>query len=844
MRFKNIKIFRFLLSILLGCLLSCEYIQTDSDPIQNGHIDLSRWDPNSGPLNLKGEWQFCWDQLIPPDSKEEVWEKNCNGYFPVPSYWKFYEINGKQLSPFGKATYRLKIKLPESYSEPYSLLWTEILSAFEIFIDNRSVIKIGKVGDSFESMIPDLRPGQGYIGPLQNEITIVIWISNFNHQNHGFWQPLYIGNWEKIRSKYSIEILIEVGCFASFCFIGLYHLIAFLFRTQSKEYLFFGLFCILMGIRQLSLENHSFYIFFPEVGFDSYIRIIYFIVIANATAMCWFIKSLFSNEIPSVFIILITSILTAFVLALFLPVRVFTQFSEAIFLLITFLPLSFIPFLIKAWKNHKEGAMIILFANVIFTLTIINDILFTLGYVSTGYFSHIGIIFFILLEAVVLAKKLAMSIQNSEKLTVELELTLEKNIRAHREILKLKELQKTSLETQVALRTQELVKARNEAESANKVKSQFLAAMSHEIRTPLNGVIGLSEQFKSTPLDANQEHILSLIRSSGDTLLKIINNILDYSKLEAEKIELEIDHFSWKVLVKEIEGIYSYQIKQKDIDLSIEFFPDFIDEAAGDEHRIKQILSNLVSNAVKFTDSGRIEIRLFSQRLEELEHRIEYKVRIIDTGVGIPKEKIDFLFQKFFQLDSSISRKYGGTGLGLAISKKLVELMDGTIQAMRNQEKGSTFEFSILLFEDASYKPIKQTKAIDFSKLSLDTNILIAEDDSTNIFLLSQILKKLNISHDIAKDGIEVIEKVKKSKFDLIFMDINMPRLDGISASEFILNDPNIAEKPIIIAVTADVLQEDKTKCTRAGMSGFLAKPYSRKEIEQMIYDWLIEQKQ
>ncbi|MBM9578135.1 response regulator [Leptospira sp. 201903070] len=835
----NFKLLLPLFLILSFSLFCNDFDEKKRTLIENGSADLATWDPKGKIVNLKGDWEFCWDQLIPPDAEESFWKEHCNGHHAVPSYWKFYKIPGKNLTPFGKATYRVKIKLPKSFQGSYGISWTEILSAFEIFVNQKSVAKVGRVGSSYESMIPEVKPDRINIGSIQDEVTIVIWISNYNHENHGFWRPLFLGEWKKIRDTQVRHSLAEIASFSSICLVGLYHLMIFLFRTRSKEYLYFSLFCILMSFRQLSGENHTLLLFFEDLNFDAYIRIIYFVVVSIGISMCMFIKSLFPEEVSGKFIYSTIGVFFTFILALILPVNVFTRFSEVEFTLIGLLPLGLSPYLIRAWKNNREGAFVILTAYIIFSATVANDILFTLGYISTGYFSNLGVIFFILLQASVLAKKLTKAIENSERLAIELESTLKESLQTHRELMSLKELQNTNLETQVQLRTQELEKARNEAEFANKVKSQFLATMSHEIRTPLHGIIGLIEQFKFTPLNKNQEHIRSLIQSSGETLFKIINDILDYSKLEADKIELEIGEIKWKPILEEMQGIFQHQVQQKGLRFNVVYSPDFVFSALGDEHRIKQILSNLLSNAIKFTDSGKVELILDSEIVKPGD-KIRYTIQVVDTGIGIPKEKIDLLFQKFFQLDSSISRRYGGTGLGLAISKKLVELMQGSIHAFKNENGGSTFEFTILLSEIGSHKTPKPIQEFDLSELSRETKILIAEDDATNVFLLSRILNKLNILHEVAKDGLEAVEKAKKNDYDLIFMDINMPHLDGITASAWILNDPKIVKKPVIIPVTADVLQEDKTKCKEAGMSGFLAKPYYRKNIEQLIYEWLI----
>ncbi|EMN49757.1 7TM diverse intracellular signaling domain protein [Leptospira interrogans str. L1207] len=246
----------FILIFFLTFLLNCSQFKQNNPIASNGVIDLSTWNPNIESINLKGNWEFCWDQWIPPNAEESQWKENCNGFY---------------------------------------IRWTEILSAFQIFINNKSVAQVGILGTDFNTMTPKLKPDRTEIGPQNNQMTIVIWVSNFNHQNHGFWQPIYLGKWGIIRNTQVSHLMMDVASFASIVLIGFYHLVLFLFRTRSKEYLFFGLFCISMGIRQLSVEDHAFIIFFPDIDFDFYIRFIYFTVLSIGIFMCMFIKSFISG---------------------------------------------------------------------------------------------------------------------------------------------------------------------------------------------------------------------------------------------------------------------------------------------------------------------------------------------------------------------------------------------------------------------------------------------------------------------------------------------------------------------------------------------------------------------
>ncbi|WP_411822179.1 ATP-binding protein [Leptospira sp. 'Mane'] len=835
------KIFFLPLLILFIFFSSCKVATSTHSSAVSGTMDLSSWEPNKSLVNLKGDWEFCWNELVPPGSDESVWKEKCQGYFPVPSFWKFYKIGEKNLPVFGKATYRLKLRLPKQTIN-YGLFWTEIMSAFEIFVNARSVVKVGKTGDSFQTMTPDLKPGTANLGNLSEDVEIVIWVSNFNHENHGFWEPLYFGQWKSIERQHIEFVIRDIASASAIIIIGLYHLIMYLSRLRSKEYLLFGFFCIVMGIRQLNFETHTFYYLFPNLEFDSYIRLLFGVVYMIGISMVTLYDLLFPKDIPKILTNVLRLIFICFLFTLVLPVSTFTHYAIYLFGIAGIALILYIPLFIRAFLRKREGAGLMLVAYSITAITLLNDLLFNFGFIHTGYLSHLGVLLFIFIQAVILSKKITKALQEEEKLVRKLGETLEEKNRTHTELLNLKEYQKYELELQVRLRTEEYETAKQLAETANKAKSQFLATMSHEIRTPMNGILGITELLKMTPVSDDQAQYLKMIQDSGQSLLTILNDILDYSKLEAGKIELLESDFSWKILLELAEGIFKHQAEKKQVRFEVIFDPDFIYLAHGDESRIKQVLFNLISNAVKFTESGEIKIRLSSKK-EEIGNWIQYKVSVTDTGIGIPEEKIGSLFQRFTQLDSSISRKYGGTGLGLAISKKLTDAMKGELQVKKDNPIGSSFEFELRLLPNQMSRVIRSEDSIDLSRLPSNTNVLIAEDDPTNLFLLSSFLKKLNVRHGVAKDGWEAVAKAKTNEFQLIFMDINMPNLDGIGASEQILKDDQIFPKPIIIAVTADAFQDDKDKCIRAGMSSFLPKPFQKREIEQALYEWLIERK-
>jgi signal transduction histidine kinase/ActR/RegA family two-component response regulator len=640
------------------------------------------------------------------------------------------------------------------------------------------------------------------------------WITDRSPESGPVGATLTFGSYPALRNRvdlaWSRTLLVDLPMFVLcllFLVVAPYHLLLYLRRRQQQDHLWFSLLALAFAANTFA---SSYWIYTITGSFGLAVRVSDLTGHLAAALAIQFLWTFFSRPIP---LWLRIYQLSHVAIALFISLwpSVEPVIASQGFRLLWLLPLllaAAVLVLREAWRGQAEARILAVGGAVMVAVEVVDLTIRLLGLPWTGGVSLAPFGF-----AVVLV---AMGTSLSSRFR-----------RVHGELDHLR----WSLEEQVRTRTAALLEAKDEALAASRAKSEFLANMSHEIRTPLNAVLGMTYLLGETPITGKQKTYLEIIQTSGDALLALVTDILDFSKMKSGMMQIESTPFRLASVIEQALEIVAPLAARQGIALRhtiAEWTPQAL---VGDHARTRQVLINLLSNAVKFTLDGEVHVSLSSRTLDD--GRIEAHFSVTDTGIGIAEEDLGRLFTAFHQLDSSLTRTHGGTGLGLAICKELTELMGGVIWAESTAGRGSTFHFTIV--GDAAPLPSRPPVAVDRTVARRrPLRILLAEDDLVSQHVTLALLQHLGYRADLAFNGREVLAALASQPYDVVLMDIQMPDMDGLEATRRIRQLPS-GRQPRVLALTARAMAGDRERCLAAGMDGFLSKPVKLDDLEAAL---------
>ncbi|HVU55115.1 MAG TPA: ATP-binding protein [Puia sp.] len=774
---------RWTLLTLFICL-TCFAQQEQGHDAQKGVLDLRNTDLFDHPVKLHGEWKFYWMHLLTPDNLPSV----PPDFAPYPRLWKDLRLHGQKYPTQGYATYSLTILLPRRCPR-IGLEVPDTYCSYKLFVNGAVQAQNGLPDTTRETSVPFWATRTVVLPTGESDtLQVVMQIANFWHAKGGPYKEILLGNKDDLILKKYQDAAYDFMLAGCLFMGGLFFLGLFIFGRHDKTTLYFSLFCLAYCYRMVGTDTYALHLLFSNLSWFVTIRIEYLSLSLSVALFSLYTRHLYPDDThPTIMRGMIWFCYLYTAVIILTPPTVFTQFMTT-FLVVMFFCIAYAMFVyIKAARHKRSGSLFALLSTAVMLFVFLLLNLHFFGFIpSLRPVIFAGYISFFFLQSLSLSHRFAHTFKQA------------------------------AFKAQEGLRT----------------KSEFLSTMSHEIRTPLNAVIGMTHLLLRNEPRADQKEDLGVLLFSANNLLSIVNNILDYNKIEAGKIGFEQIPMDLPAIARNIVAGLQNAASEKGIALILDVDDRLDKKLIGDPTRTSQVINNLVHNAIKFTKEGSVRLIIHVETLTQ--HAATILIKITDTGIGIAREKQSMIFDRFTQADSSTSRSYGGTGLGLAITKRILELQGVALQLNSEPGKGSEFYF-IQTFPFSHEAIGGREKSANYTyrdQLLKGITILLVEDNPLNVLVAQTMLENCGATVDVATNGLEALDKLDASRHRLVLMDLHMPEMDGYEATILLRKR---GETLPIIALTASTPKEVESEAYAAGLTDIIVKPFDPDDLYRVI---------